>query len=289
MGVGGVTEKVYSFWEGAMNAKPILSFLMVSVFLFAPSAFASFASANATAQYGSLPVDSETDSTVSPALPAEAHALSEFLPGDYGQSDAKAYLDGRVESYTSGSGAYGNPVYAQSYATSSAEWLIQSDTLASGTSVRVWLDVLFEGQLYSEGTSFISSAEVLLSLNGDEIYSGSASFAKPNLTVEGFWNGNVFPNGGDAYDVYAPGTLIFDTAVGEIINLTLYLRTEVDCGPTWETGALADFSNSGSYSFIGGFDLHMPPRQLDVNFILIPEPATLLLLLAGTLLLKKRV
>lgn len=271
-----------------MKARPFFHSVVLILIVCNPSAFASVASVEVTAQYGSLPVDSVADSTSSLILPAEAHAFSEFELGGFGQSDAKAYLDGRVESFSSGLGAYGHPIYAQSQAASSADWLVHSDTLPVGTPVRVWLDVVFEGRLFSMNSELISSTQASLKLDGDEIYSGSASFAKPDLTAEGNWSGNLTQDGSSAYNLNLPNTLIFDTAVGETINLTLFLRTEIDCGPTWETGASADFSSTGFYTFVGAYDLEIPPHSLNVNFILIPEPFSILLLAAGGLLVRKQ-
>ena len=80
----------------------------------------------------------------------------------------------------------------------------------------------------------------------------------------------MFPDGDNTYDLFAPGTFFLDAAVGDTINLTLSLQTEIDCTNTFEGGARTDFSSTGSYLFTGGFDQNFAPAMTfgDVDFLL---------------------
>lgn len=279
-----------------MNVKPVLICLIPYAALFAPNAFASLSTVDVSSQYSTLPIDSDDDSASSLPLSAEAHALAGSKPDNYAQADAAIHFDTAspiprclISSVTEGfiAGSSLVSVHAQSYAFSTADWLVSSDTLPAGTPVWVWLDIRFDGRLYSEGSAFVSSAETSILLNDTEIYAGSASFANPDLTADGSWAGNLEQSGDNAYDLLAPATPTFYTAVGETINLTFWLQTEIGCTNAIEGGARADLSGTGYYSFLAAYNLNIPPRPLDVDFVLIPEPASILLLAAGLLRLRR--
>ncbi|MHC4912760.1 MAG: PEP-CTERM sorting domain-containing protein, partial [Planctomycetota bacterium] len=81
----------------------------------------------------------------------------------------------------------------------------------------------------------------------------------------------------------------FSALIGDIINIDLTLYTEVDLVDVYEGGARADFSNSGSYTFAGAEDPLNSGTMLDVDFQIVPEPATIAFLSLGSLaLLRKR-
>ena len=281
-----------------MNLKPFLIGLIPFVFLFAPGVYASLSSVDVSAQYGVLPVDSDMAFAGSFPFSAETHALVGSKPDDYAQSDAAIAIDAanphprcQISSLTDGyvTGSSGVSIYAHSQAVSSADWLIDSDTLPIGTPVRVWLEVGFDGQFYSVNGNCTSSAEASILLDGDEIYSGSALFANPDRTANGFWTDDLYENGDKAYDLYDLSTLIFDTAIGEIINLNFSVQTEIDCTNIIDAGASVDLTGNGYYSFSLASDFNFPPKVLDVDFVLIPEPASLLLLAAGLLRLRSKI
>ena len=272
-----------------MNVKPFFAFLILFIFLSAPCVFASFeASVDVSAQYGSSLLDSDADSTSSLVMPAEGHALAGSKPDAYAQSDGMAYLDGHVYGFTAGFGTAGNSIYAQSQASGTTRWLVQSDTLPVGTPVQIWMEVLFEGQFYSEDGLCTSSAQASLRIDGSEVYQGSASFANSALSTDGAWWIDYFSkNGNNAYDLYCPQSIApFVTAVGETIDLTLFLQTAVECTGSYRGGARTDFSSSGGYTFVAKLNPDSG-ADLDVNMVMVPEPASILLLSLGTLLLRK--
>lgn len=268
-----------------MNMKPIL-FCIILPALSAPSVFASYANVTVYAAYGSIFEDSGADSTTSLLEPAGADAFAGFGQDDYAQSEVSAYLDGRLYGLTEGLSTSGSPIYASATAFSSADWLIASDTLAVGTPVQVRLEVVLEGLFYSENSHAASSAQAWVKLDGDEVYNGSASFANPDLTKEGAWAYSLSPLGGNAYDLYAPGLLLFNTAVGEKINLTLFLQTEVEWTDTLAGHARTEISGYYNYQYAGTYNPGTG-KTIDADLVLIPEPAMLLLLSAGALLLRK--
>jgi hypothetical protein len=270
-----------------MDAKSILFVPVVFAFLFAPYALASYATVTSYAAYGSVFEDTSADSSITLADPAQADAFAGFGLDDYALSEAGGYLDGRVYGLAEGLSTAGSPLYASTTAFSSANWLIGSDTLADGTPVQVRLEVTFEGLFYSENSHASSSAQAWVKLDGAEVYAGSASFAKPVLAKEGVWTYSLSPLGSNSYDLYAPGLLLFNTAVGETINLTLFLRTEIewtDPSAGYAKTEITGYYNSqsaGTYNPSTG-------KVIDANLILIPEPWTFVLLAAGGALLGSR-
>lgn len=262
------------------------SFLPAAVFIFfifQARLFASYALCNAYSVYGNL---SNSDLKTSHLLtsPAQAEVIVGSGLSDYASSWAQATLDGKVYGLTEGFSTAGTAVYAHSSAVSSADWRVWSNTVPIGTPVRVWIDLLFQGQLYSEQSQAASFASVKLSLNGQSIYTASARYYSPTVTAYGSWTDSCFPVDAHTYDVYAPGSLFIQTAVGQTINLTLMLQTSIECTQTALGGARTDFSSCGSYTFLGVYSVGTPSKPVDVQLILIPEPASLLLLVCGGLL-----
>lgn len=255
------------------------------VFIFLPcvsSAFGSYASCNVYAVYGNL-WDSKMATSTVLGQPAQEEVLLGIGLEDYASSWARATLDGKVYGSTEGFSAAGKDVYAHCSSVSSADWRVWSETLAPGTPVRLWLDVLFEGQFYSEQPGAFSSASVVLRLNETPIYSGAAQFHGSVVSAADQWEGNCFVQNSTTCLLYAPGSLFVDAVVGETFNLTLHLQTSIESTQTQNGGARTDFSSSGSYQFLGAFSQGIPPRELDVQMILIPEPASLGMLLCGVL------
>jgi len=272
-----------------VKTKPFFLAAVSHFFLFQSCLFASYAISNAYSVYGNLS-DSDLKTSNSLTNPAQAEVFVSAGPSDCASSWAQATLDGKVYGFTEGfntTGADIVDIYAYSSAVSSADWLVWSDTVPLGTPVRVWVDLLFEGQLYSYHTRAASSASGQISLNGQPIYAGSARYQYPlTAEAEGSWVDSC-SIGITGYNckVYAPGSLFLQTAVGQTINLTLTLQTSVECAQITIGGARTNFSSSGSYTFLGVYSTGTPSKPLNVQMILIPEPTSLLLLACGGCLL----
>ncbi len=262
-----------------MNVK-LFCVSMVSLLFCSSNVLASYACADAYAVYGGQ-TDSCSTTTIS-SVPAVAEASVSTGLEDYAFGWAQATLDGKVSGCTEGFSAAGKDVYAHSSAVSSADWLVVSDTVPVGTAVRIWVDVLFEGRFYSEQSQAASRASVVFQADGKTIYEGSAYFQYPVITAEGQWEGMYQPEQPFLYGLSAPGSLFVQTAVGERINLTLLLQTSIECTQTQQGGAFTDFSSSGSYAFLGVYNLGVPAKELNVQMVLIPEPCSILLVLLGT-------
>ncbi|HOK66652.1 MAG TPA: hypothetical protein PK054_09365 [Anaerohalosphaeraceae bacterium] len=267
-----------------MKTKPLFLAATSLFFLFQSCLFASYAICNAYSVYGNLS-DSDLKTSHSLTKPAQAEVLVSAGPSDRASSWAQATLDGKVYGFTEGFGTAGVDIYAHSSAVSSADWLVWSDTVPLGTPVRVWVDLLFVGYLSSYHSRAASSASVQLSLNGQSIYAGSARYQIPTVTAEGSWVDSCGARIAYYCNVYAPGSLFLQTAVGQTINLTLTLQTSVECPQITIGGARTDFSSSGSYTFLGVYSTGTPSKPLNVQMILIPEPASLFLLACGGCLL----
>ncbi len=267
-----------------MKNKPFFLAAVSIFFLFQACLFASYAICNAYSVYGNLS-GSDLKTSNSLTKPAQAEVLVSAGLSDYASSWAQATLDGKVYGLTEGFGTAGVDISAHSSADSSADWLVWSDTVPLGTPVRLWVDLLFEGRLYSEQRQAVSSASAVLLLNGQSLYSASIRFQNPTLTADGLWAYSYVSSGPFSYDLYAPGSLFIATSVGQKINLTLTLQTSVECTQITFGGARTDFASSGSYAFLGVYSVGTPSKPLNVQMILIPEPASLLLLACGGCLL----
>jgi len=273
-----------------MYVKPVFIYLFLLIYLSVPSVFASYASIDVQAAYGSSLMDSAVDLSFSDVLPASGSALAGLGPEDYAAGSATAYSDGRmgVSGFSGGFSASGGRVSAFSSSVSSADWLVGSDTLVAGTPVRIGLELMIEGTLYSEAAGSVSSAEISLLCDGQERYGGTVSFAySAGLDVEGAWSYGFYSTGSTSYMAYEYGAVEIDAAVGQIINLALLLQTGIDCAAGAGGGARTDFSNSASYTFTYFFEPDAD-RSVDAYPVLIPEPVCGLLLAAGALLLRKR-
>ncbi len=273
-----------------MYLKPVFIYLFLLVFLPVPAVLASYAAIDVQAAYGSSLADSAADLSFSDVLPASGSALAELGPDDYAAGSATAYSDGRmgVSGFSEGFSVSGGGVSAFSSSVSSADWMVGSYTLAAGTPVRIGLELLIEGTLYSEAAGSVSSAEISLLYDGQERYGGTVSFAySAGLDVKGAWSYGFYSTGSTSYMAYEYGAVEIDAAVGQIINLALLLQTGIDCAAGAGGGARTDFSNSASYTFTYFFEPDAD-RSVDAYPVLIPEPACGLLLAAGALRLRKR-
>ncbi|MFW6132758.1 MAG: PEP-CTERM sorting domain-containing protein [Planctomycetota bacterium] len=187
-------------------------------------------------------------------------------------------------------------------------FVVESNTLADGTAVDVTILFGYTGTLQAmegvEGKSSLAEATGQLTLyadNGDVLGAsgGNASVQSEwptggDLTVTGVasgdWEGNlaegVDGSGDPVFTLDYDDELLFSAEVGGKYWLYFDLATNADSsagsGSGWddsETFARADFSNTGTYQLTS---------TSDVDFVMVPEPATLSVLAAGGLLVLRR-
>ena len=249
-----------------------------------PAEAALVAEVSVEADYDGI-FDSDTDISYNPATPAEAHALADHGGGSYSQSDAQAFIGGEIMAYSTAFGAHSGALSANAMASQTTDWLVKSGTLSIGTEVSVAIEVIFHGQLGAALSNEWASANASLKLGENQLYEASGTGGYNNVVTSGMWVGD-FTDTGYWHVLDTVDTVYFNAMVGETISLTLSLSTEAS-GLGYESGATADFSNSGSYAFAGAEDPDTG-AALDVQFEMIPEPATLLLLGLGGIVLRKR-
>ena len=243
-------------------------------------------------------LDSDSDISYLIGIPASTESSSEHpdnpYPADYAISNAWANIGDSVKAFCKVQGGDEvspappedmEPVVASASAAHTADWIVTSDTLALGTPVSILLDIIFTGELRGQqGGAPETSASALLTIDGITLYD-AAGYRLRGYAVEasGEWVGDFDSSGFlDATD-----TLSFDAVVGQTIELMLLLETESSIPKAWEAGATVDFSDSGSYSFVGA-ENPGTGAPLDVQFEMVPEPATLLLLGLGAVMVRRR-
>jgi hypothetical protein len=240
-------------------------------------------------------VNSDANASHVPGVAAEASAYSAMDSWDYAEAFARSEIPGVVKAYAGGQGAYLGPMGASARASQTIEWLTASSTLPAGTPVLISLSVSFSGTL--EATYYESaSASASLLLGAESLYEAGGTGGYQAATGTGQWVGDFTQIAGGYVEDPSPrlakrnvflldtvDTVTFGTTVGEVISLTLSLSADVTPGG-FESGAWADFFDSGSYAFVGAQDL-VSGAPLDVQFELVPEPSMFsLALLSATVL-----
>ncbi len=234
--------------------------------------------------------DSDSDTSFDVLIPAEAHALAEHPTEWYnGSSDAQATIGGSVKAYSYAYGANHETISATANALSTAEWLISSNTLPLGTSINILMDISFNGRLGSDPySSPYAAASASFSVDAFSLYEATGNYSSGStLNSSGAWVGD-FIKSGWYYILDTTDRIAFEAVVGQTLEVTLSLGTDVYVPDASESGARADFYDSGQYAFFGAEDPLDPGTMLDVTFEMVPEPATLLLLGLGSLGLIKR-
>lgn len=260
--------------------------IVVMVLMGLPIQAAPVSIVNTSAVYDTY-TDSDSDTSFDLAMAAEAHAHT-WLPGessDYGKSDGWATIGGSVRAYSRAQGAYGGEITTSADTMHTTEWIITSDTLGAGTPVLVFLDISFDGSLRSRSTTS-ASASASFDLGDTTLYEGSGiSGYYSALNSTGAWSGD-FTSSSSTYYLDTTDQITFETEVGQLFSLKLFLHTEAYVSVAMESGATADFSNSGSYAFAGAEDPDTG-ASLDVQFELVPEPGTVLLLGLGAMMFRR--
>jgi hypothetical protein len=273
-----------------MNKQAILAAAIIAIMLSPYWAGAvPVATVSTYAAYDTY-TDSDSDTSFDPMVPAEAHALAKHPSEWYnGASDAQATIGGSVGAYCFAYGAYHETISATANASNTAEWLVTSSTLPPGTPIYVLTDVTFNGRLGSDPYSTpYASASASLSVDDFALYEGSGTYSSGStLDSSGAWIGD-FTKSGWYYLLDTTDRIGFEAVVGQTLLLTLSLQTDVYVPDASESGATADFLDSGWYVFAGAEDPLNPGTMLDVSFEMVPEPATLLLLGPGIMLLRRR-
>ena len=253
------------------------------------------AEASAQATYHDT-VNSDADASHVPGVAAEASAYSAMDGWDYAEAFASSEIPGVVKAYAGGQGAYFGPIIGSARASQTIEWSTASSTLSPGTPILISLAVSFSGTL--EATYYESaSASASLLLGAESLYEAGGTGGYEAATGTGQWVGDFTQIAGGYVEDPSPrlakrnvflldtvDTVTFSTTVGQIISLTMSLSADVTPGGG-ESGAWADFSDSGSYAFVGA-QAPVNGAPLDVRFELVPEPSTFgLTLLSATALL----
>lgn len=267
-----------------------LSAITVMVLVVSP-AQATLVAEVSTSSMFDIYSDSDSDTSFDALIPAEAHALAEHPTTEwyYGKSDAQASIGGSVNAYSGAYGASHEIISATANASSTTEWLITSNTLPLGTSINILMDISFNGKLGSDPYSTpYAAASASFSVDDSSLYEATGSYSSGStLDSSGDWVGD-FTKSGWYYILDTTDRVAFEAVVGQTIAVTLSLDTDVYVPDASESGATADFFDSGQYTFFGGEDPLDPGTMLDVNFEIVPEPATLFLLSLGGLALLRR-
>ena len=281
-----------------MKTQSILVLAMVVMLLaVSPTQATPVANVSTSAAYQTI-IDSDSDASYIIGIPAATESLSEHpdypYPSEYAISNAWATIGGSVEAFckVQGGDEVSPPppenmksVIASASAAHTADWLVTSDTLELDTPVLVLLDVTFTGELQGRvGGAPETSASASLAIDEITLYeAGGYRYRDHAVEASGEWVGDFQGGLLDSNDIVS-----FDAVVGQTIKLALSLQAEASIPQAWEASSTTDFSNSGFYTFVGAEDPLNPGTMLDVNFEMVPEPATLLLLGFGAIALRKR-
>lgn len=222
---------------------------------------------------------------------ADTDIDASWLGGDASaQTKGSAQAGIGVSSYSTGTAVDGNHVVSRTTATQKAAWKVSSETLAAGTPILIAANVVFEGELISQGADARADAEGILNFgDGQSVeYQGLAIFEFGQPALGGLdWIGDLTEGiSPTRYTLYDTQMVIYEAKVGDIVDITLELFTQISVSSDPSGSATSDFLNTGSYS-LQAFDPAGGADPLDVDFTIIPEPATLLFT-AGAMILGYR-
>lgn len=277
------------------------SVIIVILLAVSPTQATPVANVSTSAAYQTI-IDSNSDASYIIGIPATTESLSEHPDHTYHHAEAKgnATIAGPIAVYSYVMGWYdvtpppppeSRFIDAVANASQTAAWLADSDTLAPGTPVVVLMDVTFDAMLeIPYGGWMAVNADV--AKGGTNIYeAGMTSHDLYVVEGSGAWESDLQEIEYYLYSLDVTDRIGFNAVVGETFELAISLDAEVFLEePFFSEGAIgvADFWNSGFYTFIGAEDPLNPGTMLDVNFEMVPEPSTLFLLGLGAMMLRKK-
>ncbi len=273
------------------------SAIIVTVLAVSPTQATPVAEVSTSTAYQTI-LDSDSDTSYLVGIPATTESLSEHSDHStyhYAEARGNATIAGQIGVYSYVMGWYdvtppappeSQSIDAVANASQTAAWFIDSDTLAPGTPVVVLMDVTFDAALeIPYGGWMTVNADVVK--GGINIYeAGMASHDLYVVEGSGAWVGDLQEIEYYLYSLDVTDRIGFNAVVGETFELAISLDAEVFLEePFFSEGAIgvADFWNSGLYTFAGAEDPLDPGTMLDVDFEMVPEPTTLLLLGLGVL------
>jgi hypothetical protein len=263
-----------------MNKKTVLVESIIALILSPCAAWAvPLATVSTSTAYQTI-MDSDLDASYVIGVPAATESLSEHPDHTYHHAEAKANatIGGSVGVYSYVMGWYdvtpppppeNLSIDAAATAYQATAWLIDSDTLAPGTPVVVLIDVTFDAMLeIPYGGWMVVNADV--AKGGTNIYgAGMTSHDLYVVNGSGAWEGDLQEIEYYLYSLDVTDRIGFDAVVGETFELAISLDAEVLLEePFFSEGAIgvADFWNSGFYTFAGAEDPLNPGTMLDVSF-----------------------
>ena len=279
---------------------------------------------DASARYQGAPLQLDSQTSTNPPLVfgdvATANALSDpAMDGfSYARGEARFghdFLGAYSRNYARASGwapGYGPPdeVYATSNSTASVSYRVSSPTTPVGTAIRVLCLLNFTGTLgvanYFGSTNpgeLTATFGSTFSIDGTSYFDASATMeqrfsngqAPPIFTSTGPWGGSWTAATG--LDPLLGDFNAMILAHSDVVNFNTVMAADFDVvfnqfatahvpGP-YEAFALADFTNTGRFSF-EAYNAQTGDRILDAQFDIVPAPGGLSIALSIAVVAMRR-